>query len=111
RRAGAPPPPTPAGPPARRDGSRQSRARADDLLDDQRLVGPAHLVRQERHAVDEEDPPDDRVAETAAQRSVGEGQAPAGRDALRPDLLGTEPDQRRGPDRQRRRDPEDRGEL
>ncbi len=51
------------------------------------------------------------IGQDAAQAGVGEIDDPAGRHDLRADLLRPERDQRRGPDRQQRREREDRRQL
>src|SRR6185369_3945666 len=90
------------------DRRRETLAMPDDRLDDERLVWPAHLAREEGDAIDREDPADRRVAEDAAQRPVGQWQDASGGHDRWPDLGGPEPDDRGGRDRQTGRDPEDR---
>ena len=68
----------------------------DDRLDDQRQVRPAHLVGEERHAEDREDPPDGRVAEDAPQRAEREREDAARRDDRRAGpRVEPKPDERR----------------
>ena len=71
--------------------------RPDDPLDDQRLVRPRHLVREERHEVDREDPdgsPDRR--DDAAHGPERQRQDAALRHDRRPDLARPERRRARG---------------
>ena len=73
------------------DRRRQPRPGPDEALDDHRLVRPRQLVREVRHEVDREDPPDRRIAEDASDRAVREREHPPLGHDRRPDLARSEP--------------------
>ena len=91
-----------------RDRRRQAGSDAGDALDQDGDVWPAHLDRHERDPEDEEDPPGRLVGQDAAQRGEREVDDATARDDLRPDLARAERHEQGGPDRQDRREGEDR---
>ena len=80
------------------------------LLDQEREVGPAHLVGEDGDAEDGEDAAHGRIREDAPDRTAGQGEGAALRNDRRPDLPGSDHDQDDRPERERGAQPEDRDE-